>query len=73
MAMPTKPKPRVANVVNSPRLPHERDEVPDASAPRKGVIVQAQRDVAAGLVDTDNYTRAPKVTQPALARRRRAR
>jgi hypothetical protein len=73
MVMPTKRKPGLANVVNAPRLPHERDEVPDASAPRKAVIVQAQRDVAAGLVDTDNYTRVPKVTQPVPARRRRAR
>jgi len=70
---PAKTKSRRAKVVASPRLPHERDEVADASAPRKPMVIQAQRDVAAGLVDTDNYTRAREITQPALSSRRRAR
>ena len=43
------------------RLPHERDERPEAGAPRRKVIMQAQRDVDAGLVDTDNYTRIAAV------------
>ena len=68
-----KTKSRRAKVVAAPRLPHERDEVADSSAPRKPAVVQAQRDVAAGLVDTDNYTRAREITQPPLAGRRRAR
>lgn len=35
-------------------LPHERDEVPDATAAEPDlVIVQAQRDLEAGQVDTD--------------------
>lgn len=36
------------------RMPHERDESPDAqdSAPR-GVMKQAAADVASGMVDTD--------------------
>jgi len=68
-----KTKSRRAKVVASPRLPHERDEVADSSAPRKPAVVQAQRDVAAGLVDTDKYTRAREITQPPLAGRRRAR
>ena len=75
--MPTKPaaktKSRRPKVVASPRLPHERDEVADASAPRKPAVIQAQRDLAAGLVDTDDYTRAREITQPVLAGRRRAR
>lgn len=53
------------------RLPHERDEAPDAGAVTQEVIAQAERDVSAGLVDTDDYNRARDVTAPALARRRR--
>lgn len=43
------------------RLPHERDERPEAGAPRRAVIRQAQRDIDAGLIDTDNYTRIATV------------
>lgn len=43
------------------RLPHERDERPEAGAPRRTVIRQAQRDIDAGQIDTDNYTRIAAV------------
>ena len=39
------------------RLPHERDESPDVSGPTRPVMRQAKRDLDAGQVDTDNYTR----------------
>jgi hypothetical protein len=40
---------------SSPRLPHERDESPDSQSAETPhpEIVQAHRDVEAGLVDTD--------------------
>lgn len=51
-------------------LPHEHDQVPEQ---RKGAghshqpeVAQAARDLAAGQVDTDNYTRARAVTREAL-------
>ena len=53
------------------RLPHERDERPEAGAPRRAVIRQAQRDVDAGLVDTDNYTRIAAVAARAARTRDR--
>ena len=46
-------------VVRAPRLamPHERDEAVELpSAPRRK-MTQAAKDVATGLIDTDNYTR----------------
>lgn len=42
-------------------LPHERDENTQAPGTKRGVIKQAARDVEAGMVDTDNYTRATGV------------
>ncbi|MEO6566880.1 MAG: hypothetical protein ABIO63_12725 [Casimicrobiaceae bacterium] len=45
-----------------PLLPHERDEVPSASATVQPEIAQAKRDVDRGLVDTDCYTRLGKLT-----------
>jgi hypothetical protein len=39
------------------RLPHERDASPDTTAPEPDpMIVQAKRDLDAGLVDTDLRT-----------------
>ena len=38
------------------RLPHERDESPDANdKPARGVMKQAAADLAQGLVDTDMH------------------
>ena len=57
------------------RMPHERDESPDAldSAPR-GIMQQAADDLAQGLVDTDLHGQrgveqvAPKSGPPGQAR-----
>lgn len=38
-------------------LPHERDETTGTPAPEQPVIVQAQKDLARDLEDTDCYTR----------------
>ena len=46
----------------APLLPHERDESVAAPAPPQSVMIQAQRDVARGLEDTDCYTRLGKAT-----------
>lgn len=35
------------------RLPHERDESPDAEVAPRGIMEQAADDLAQGLVDTD--------------------
>lgn len=53
---------------DAPRLPHEHDEAPESGAPRQPVIRRAARDLAKGLVDTDNYTRAAAITRYALRR-----
>ena len=45
-------------------LPHERDEgmaAPTAPAAPQPVMIQAQRDVARGLEDTDCYSRLGKL------------
>ena len=51
-----------------PQLPHERDESVDP--PRSGAvrsdIRQAKRDLDAGRVDTDNYTRTAENAEPVL-------
>jgi hypothetical protein len=52
------------------KLPHERDESADPSAPRQAVMTRAAGDLAAGRVDTDNYTRAAGVAAAATKRRR---
>jgi hypothetical protein len=49
-------------------LPHERDESTQAPGARRAVIKQAARDLAAGLVDTDNYTRAATIAAPGKKR-----
>jgi hypothetical protein len=54
----------------TPLLPHEHDEKAEGGAAATGVIRQAARDVAAGQVDTDNYTR---VRQSAAAAARKGR
>ena len=51
-------------------LPHERDESADATAVRQPAIKQAARDLDAGQVDTDNYTRALSITSAPKYRRR---
>lgn len=45
------------------KLPHDRDENTHAPQPPQPVIEQAASDVEAGLVDTDNYTRANAVAK----------
>jgi len=57
----------------APTLPHEHDERPEAGAPTQPVIRQAARDIAAGLVDTDNYTRIADVPNRTAQRGRRVR
>jgi hypothetical protein len=52
------------------KLPHERDESADPSAPRQAVMTRAAGDLAAGRVDTDNYTRATGVAAAASKKRR---
>ena len=51
-----------------PQLPHERDESvdPPRSGAVRGEIRQAQRDLDAGRVDTDNYTRTAENAEPVL-------
>ena len=56
-----------------PALPHERDETTEAPVPPRKVIKQAAQDVDAGLIDTDNYTRASAVAAVAPGRKRRGR
>jgi hypothetical protein len=49
------------------RQPHERDESPDAQAPRpRGVIAQAAEDLEQGLMDTSSASGSglEGVTQP---------
>lgn len=57
--------------VPDPSLPHERDERPDppSAGARRGIILQASRDLAAGQVDTDNYTRAREIIRDATEHR----
>lgn len=62
---------RVAGVERALKLPHEHDESAEASRVKQPVIKQAEKDVAAGLIDTDNYTRAAQVAARAALRRRR--
>jgi hypothetical protein len=52
-------------------LPHEHDEKAESGAPTQGVIRQAARDVAAGQVDTDNYTRVRQAAAAATRKGRR--
>lgn len=57
----------------TPRLPHDRDELPETQGAPRRIIAQAHADLAAGRVDTDNYTRAREITRRALAESRRRR
>ncbi len=50
-------------------MPHERDEAVERDLPQQEVVVQAHADLAAGQVDTDNYTRIAPVTTPGSLRR----
>lgn len=43
-------------------LPHERDESPELSRKASPVIAQAARDLDAGRVDTDDYSRAAQAS-----------
>lgn len=68
------PRKRTPAQSTSLALPHERDERPAAGAPVRPVMRQAKRDLDAGQVDTDNYTRIAAVTAnrpPGPTRRRR--
>lgn len=55
----------------TPLLPHEHDENAESGAAATGVIRQAARDLAAGQVDTDNYTRVRGSAAAAARRGRR--
>ena len=55
-----------ASIAPAPQfpLPHERDEsiaAPAAPAAPQPVMIQAQRDIARGLEDTDCYSRLGKL------------
>ena len=52
-------------------LPHERDQSPQVSARTRAIMRQAKRDLDAGLVDTDNYTRAAAASGAKPQKRRR--
>ena len=54
-------------------LPHERDEVPEIGAPTQAIMRQAKRDLDAGQVDTDNYTRVAAASAATLQKPRRTR
>ena len=62
---------RLAGAARELKLPHERDESSEPPGPRQRVIRQAAKDLARGLIDTDNYTRAALVAAWADSRRRR--
>jgi hypothetical protein len=62
-------RPALPPDVARPPLPHDRDESPEVGGAPRQIIAQGQQDLAAGRVDTDNYTRAREVTRRALARR----
>ena len=50
------------------RMPHERDEAPDAQSPKpRSVMRQAAADINSGMVDTDlhNQPGVEKVRAPA--------
>ncbi len=49
--------------LNAPLLPHEHDESVAAPAAPQPVMIQAQRDLARGLEETDCYTRIGKAIQ----------
>ena len=56
--------------VRLPTLPHEHDESPEVATSPDAVLVQAHRDVARGLVNTDlreeagrAFDRAPRKTR----------
>jgi hypothetical protein len=55
----------------APRLPHEHDEYADAPAPPRQPIIQAERDLAEGQVDTDLRGKAAEVFDRRAARRPR--
>ena len=57
----------------APRLPHERDQYVDPPAPPRRTIVQAERDLAEGKVDTDLRSDAAPLFERATLRRPRQR
>lgn len=54
-------------------LPHERDQSPQSGASTRALMRQAKRDLDAGQVDTDNYTRAAAASGVKSQRPRRKR
>ncbi|MRX08474.1 hypothetical protein GJ697_11560 [Pseudoduganella sp. FT25W] len=45
------------------RMPHERDEAPEADTKPRSIIQQAAKDVDSGMVDTDRHNQ-PGVQKP---------
>lgn len=68
-----RPRRRMPEDVAGPKLPHDHDESPETEGAPRAIIAQANDDLEAGRVDTDNYTRAHELTRHALAPRRRGR
>lgn len=54
-------------------LPHERDEVPEIGTTTQAIMRQAKRDLDAGQVDTDNYTRVAATSAATFQKPRRTR
>ena len=54
-------------------LPHERDQRPQINTPTRAIMRQAKRNLDAGQVDTDNYTRAAAVSGVKSQKPRRTR
>jgi hypothetical protein len=52
---------------------HERDEVPESGTPTRAIMRQAKRDLDAGRVDTDSYTRVAAASAATFRKRRRKR
>ena len=52
-------------------LPHERDQIVDKQNKRRPLIQQAEKDLADGKVDTDNYTRMTAIVAASRQGRRR--
>ena len=75
--MPTKPRAPRSRCSTRTIVPRRR-YLTSATRRRKSAVAapwssKRASDLAAGLVDTDNYTRAREVAKRALARRRRSR
>ena len=71
-ATPRRASSRDDRASRSPKLPHERDETPDADAGvSRDTVERATADLAAGREDTDCYGTARLAFRRARTRKRR--